>query len=226
MLTLAKFKAFLEIDAANTSKDDVLQSFIDDAIGEANRATDRKLQYQSHQVYLDGYGDNTLNLPQRPIVSVTSIKYYDGNEYTDLGATVIITGGYQIMLTDKIFPCGKKNILIEFNAGYLWADEWIISHAYVIGDKVIYNNNLYICNTNNNDAVFTIAKWDLAPAEIVPADLEKAIKYMAAAEWYESPAGKEWFMKASENVGSQVNTSWVKKDIDVSAVLNSYRNKN
>ena len=44
---------------------------------------------------------------------------------------------------------------------YLDADAWVASQAYGIGNAVIFNGSFYVCNTNNSDAAFTLAKWDL-----------------------------------------------------------------
>ncbi len=42
------------------------------------------------------------------------------------------------------------------------AASWVTLTAYVVGDFVLYLNELYRCKTNNSDAAFTLAKWDKA----------------------------------------------------------------
>jgi len=42
------------------------------------------------------------------------------------------------------------------------ANSWVTSTSYVVGDFVLYLNELYRCKTANSDASFTAAKWDKA----------------------------------------------------------------
>lgn len=42
------------------------------------------------------------------------------------------------------------------------AATWVTLTSYSVGDFVLYLNELYRCKTANNDAAFTIAKWDKA----------------------------------------------------------------
>jgi hypothetical protein len=42
------------------------------------------------------------------------------------------------------------------------ANTWATAYSYVIGDFVLYQDELYRCKTANSDVAFTLAKWDKA----------------------------------------------------------------
>lgn len=210
MLTLTKFKAFLDIPPERTEKDSLLQEFIDDAIGEADRIANRTLEFSEHTIYLDGSGSNILELTEAPVQEVTELKYWNGEDYTDLldaGDTlediVEYTGGFSVCLKKNYLFCkGVLNIMVTFTSGYKWADDWKTNTAYLVDNLAVYNGNLYKCLTvHTSTGVFDNTKWEIEPALSTPADLEKAIKYNAAIMFYESPAGKNLFAKSSENLG-------------------------
>lgn len=210
MLTLTKFKRFLEIPDDRTEKDAVLRDYIEDAIGEANRVSCRTLEYSEHTVYLDGNGSEELELPEGPIYNVSELKFWNGEDYTDLlepGDTLedhlLYTGGFKIKLKSGYrFYKGVLNIMLTYSAGYKWADEWQQSKAYFIGNNVMYNTQLYECTADHNSAsLFEADMWSVLSVETTPADFEKAIKYNAALIFYESPAGKNLMAKSSENMG-------------------------
>lgn len=214
MLTLTKFKRFLEIPDDTTSADGFLTDCINDAIGEANRVTNRALEYAEHTVYIDGSGSDILFLPDGPVIAVSEIKVWDGNDYTTdfftspdtVSNSIIYPGDFKIkLLKGYSFSQSALNYKITYTAGYLSADEWKASYAYLIGNQVVYNNNFYTCSTNHTSgSVFDVTKWTAVTGiESVPADLEKAIKYNAALIWYDSPAGKSMLGKTSDNIGGQ-----------------------
>jgi hypothetical protein len=84
MLTLTKFKLFMDITEDRTEKDTLLQEFIADAIGEANRVSNRVLEFSEHTVYLDGTGTNEIDLTEAPVNEITELKYWNGEDYVDL----------------------------------------------------------------------------------------------------------------------------------------------
>lgn len=210
MLTLSKLKGFLEIPEDRTEKDVILSEFIDDAIGEANRISGRMLEFSEHTVYLDGTGTDVIELGDAPVYNVTEMKYWNGEDYVDLlepGDTiediVLYPGGFKIKLKNAyVFYKGVLNIMVSYSAGYKWADEWKTGIAYLAGNHVIYNNQLYSCITPHaSSSVFEAEKWLAESVETVPGDLEKAIKYNASVLFYESPAGKNLLARTSENIG-------------------------
>lgn len=210
MLTLSKLKRFLEIPEERTEKDDLLAEFIEDSIGEANRVSGRVLEFSDHTVYIDGTGTNVIELGDAPVYNVTELKYWNGEDYTDLleaGDTiedvVIYPGGFKIKLKNSyLFYKGILNVMVSYSAGYKWADEWQTETEYLEGNIVIYNNQLYTCSVaHTSSSIFEPGNWQSESAETVPADLEKALKYNAAVLFYESPAGKNLLGRTSENIG-------------------------
>ncbi|KXK56253.1 MAG: hypothetical protein UZ05_CHB002000266 [Chlorobi bacterium OLB5] len=211
MLTLTKFKRFLGVDSSNTDKDVVYQEFINDAIGEAERTTNRVLKFNTVKVHLNGNGTDTLILPEWPVYRVTKLQYFNGSDFVDIinspdtiANSIRIINGYKIkFIKSYSFQCGVENIYLEFEAGYQFADEWVTGHAYLVGNNVVYNSQLYKCITAHTSGTFDVTKWELLTVELIPTDLEKAVKYNAAMIFYESPAGSGWFMKNSSNTGGQ-----------------------
>lgn len=210
MLTLQKLKRFLEIPDERTEKDELLAEFINDSIGEANRVSGRMLEFSEHTVYIDGTGTDVIELGDAPVYNVTELKYWNGEDYTELleagdtiEDTVMYPGGFKIKLKNAyIFYRGVLNIMVGYSAGYKWADEWQTETAYLEGNNVIYNNQLYLCSTaHTSSSVFEPGNWNAESIETVPADLEKALKYNAAVLFYESPAGKNLLARTSENIG-------------------------
>jgi len=54
-------------------------------------------------------------------------------------------------------PSDGVTMTIEYDA-----NDWVGSTSYVVGDFVLYLNDLYRCKTLNSDATFQSAKWDKA----------------------------------------------------------------
>lgn len=77
-LTLAEAKKHLEIAATDDSHDVHLQEAIADARQQWEQDTDSVLCFQTWRLRVNGLPDR-LALPKRPIHSITTIKYYDGN---------------------------------------------------------------------------------------------------------------------------------------------------
>ncbi len=198
MFSLEKYKRFLSIAANNTDKDVFLQECIDFAVGEAERSTNRVLSYRLVKRYLSGDGSNTINLREYPVGLVTVLKYFDGSAYVDIltspdtiSNSVVLVKPYKAaFIKDYCFACGTDNIYTEFYAGFKWAAAWAASKAYLVNDLVMYNSNMYICDTaHTSGSVFDASKWSLHEVAVIPADLEKAMLYNAAMIFYESPAG-------------------------------------
>lgn len=77
-LSLAEVKSQLAIASSDTSHDAVLAAMIQEAREAWEHDTETVLCHQSFRLRVDSIFDR-FQLPKRPVVSITSIKYYDTN---------------------------------------------------------------------------------------------------------------------------------------------------
>jgi uncharacterized phiE125 gp8 family phage protein len=77
-LSLAECKKHLEIASSDTNHDAQLTSLIAEARQQWEHDTDSVLCYQYWRIRVKSWSDR-FALPKRPIQSITSIAYYDGN---------------------------------------------------------------------------------------------------------------------------------------------------
>lgn len=76
--TLAKVKDLLDIDVADTDKDDLLGDMIEETTDLITRITGRNWARRKVRETLPGYGSNQMLLSVRPVVSIDSLKFRDG----------------------------------------------------------------------------------------------------------------------------------------------------
>jgi len=233
MITLNQIKNFLNISSDETSKDDLLKSFISNATGEINSLCSRRFDYSTHTEISSGTGGITLVLDNYPVSEVETVEILAGDEWENLFkgtdkfstcAILLKEVGIIKLLKSYTFPKGERNVRILYSAGYKFADEWKPEVIYSIDDRVKFNKLIYKCieeHTSGNE--FDVTKWELDPAKPVPEALAKAVMYLAAKQFYESPAGKILFMKSSESYGNNQSNY---KDIDISQIVHTHRNTN
>jgi hypothetical protein len=99
------------------SDNDLQQNYIDSAENIVNNYLGYSPTLHNYINYFNGSGTNELQLKAKPITTITSVEingesiplseYYTNNEF---------------LYYNKIFPCGKRNIKVEYDAGYLDAD--------------------------------------------------------------------------------------------------------
>jgi hypothetical protein len=233
MITLNQLKSFLSINLTETSLDKLLQSFIYNSVSELNALCARIFDHSTYTEIYSGSGGATIVLNYYPVTSVTKIEVFDGESWIDLfsppdtisdSAILLKEIGIIKLLGSYEFPKGEQNIRVLYIGGYKFADTWEPGRHYSISDTARYNNIIYICNEDHTSVqVFDESKWDADPAKAVPESLAKAVLYLASKQFYESPAGKNIFMKTSEQTGDrQVNF----KDIDIERIIHTYRNTN
>lgn len=233
MITLNQIKFFLAINPNEASKDTLLEGFIADSVSELNALTRRMLDFRQHVEISDGIGGITITLDNYPVSEVTLIEVLNGNNWVNIfnppdnitdSAIVIKEYGFVKLLKSYLFPKGERNVRVTYKAGYKGADKWRAGVSYAVKDMARYNDSIYKCITaHTSGAEFDESKWDLDPAKAVPESLANAVLKLTAKQFYESPAGKNIFMKSSESI-TQKQTDY--KDIDISAVVNNYRNTN
>jgi uncharacterized phiE125 gp8 family phage protein len=77
-LTLSEVKKHLEVSSTDDSHDAQLSQMVIEAREQWERDTDSVMCYQSYRLKTD-FIDDKFPLQKRPLHSITSIKYYDGN---------------------------------------------------------------------------------------------------------------------------------------------------
>lgn len=122
LCTLAELKEYINI--GDTHKDSLLEQVIEDA----SRRIVERIGYDPHsdtytdELY-DGDGSHILVTMARPITSLTAVKLWDGDTYTDIGAADVAqmqTRGWYIDGVDYPFERGRSNYAVSYVAG--WSD--------------------------------------------------------------------------------------------------------
>jgi hypothetical protein len=237
MITLSDFKKFLEIDPANTSKDDLLQECITSAVNEINSLTNRLLDSGLRREVFDGNGTQFAFLKDFPVSQITNLQARTPDGFTDIIKTPdtindslnLIDGGKLCLLKGYIFPLGESNILAEYEAGYISADDWKPNTKYLEGVYVVYINILYRClNDHISGGTFESESdyWQQLTIKPAPADLKKAVRYLAAKNFYDSPSGKNIFLKRSESFPGAYSKSIVYEGLEIEHIINRYKKPN
>lgn len=125
VITLARFKEHLKWDSSDTSEDAVMQIYLTSAIKQAEAYTRRVIDPATWQTYLTGFHNFQFDIA--PVVSVTSVKYYDEDNVLQTLATdkyTFIDNGadaYAEMEFESDLPAlydRHEPVVIEFTAGY------------------------------------------------------------------------------------------------------------
>lgn len=130
MITLYDIKSYLKISQDTATHDLTLAAFIKSAKQKIDTYCGRKFSFSEYSDYYDGNGRNTLYVEAYPIISISSLKYYDdtSGSFKDLidgtGHTIansVYTNGNKIQLRHGYtFPVNTepKNIEVIYKAGY------------------------------------------------------------------------------------------------------------
>jgi len=119
LVTLAQLKAYLGPEFTGTTWDAALEGIINSVSVMFDGYVKRTLAKTTYtNLYLDGNGQETLWLPNWPIVSITSIyeddtllvEGEDYDYYPDSG---------ELIRLDGVWFKGKKTVLITYAAGYI-----------------------------------------------------------------------------------------------------------
>jgi hypothetical protein len=235
MITLNKLKSFLEISPKNTTKDELLADCIRGATAELCGLVNRELQRKSHLETFNGNGCKFGYLKNYPVASVSTLQISAPEGFSDLlvppdtisDSLLIFDAGIIFLKKGYTFPAGEMNIYVEYESGYTPVDNWAPDTRYNVGDVVIYNGKLFECVMEHiSDAEFHKEYWSETKLAAVPADIEKAVKYLAAKQFYDSPAGKNLLMKKAESTTAAYSKSIVYRDIEIEVIINKYRKLN
>lgn len=129
LTTIEAVKEYLQIDATDTSKDNLLGRLINAASSFIERYCDRKFAKGIYTEKYRGTGSQNLYLNQRPVNNVVYVKIdgqtIDSGEYElipDAGILYRETGwpchGYTQDLTGD-FVISTRNIEVQYEAGYI-----------------------------------------------------------------------------------------------------------
>lgn len=235
MLTLTEFKRFLAIDITNTSKDDLLQDCISSAVKEMEALTNRRLDDCDLEETFDGKGSVFAYLSQYPVTEITKLQVSSNDGFTDLikapdtisDTVLLLNAGKICLLKNYVFPECESSILAAYRAGYMTADDWTENTKYKVGVVVRYQNLFYRCiQQHESGDAFKPEYWEALNSEAVPADLKKAVKYLAARTFYDSPEGKNLLMKKSESTGGAISKSVVYENLEIEHIINRYKKPN
>jgi len=125
IVTVNQAKEYLGILTTNTTKDTLLESWIDIVSGRFEAQIENKVMPQEVTVYLDGNGDSKLRVPYYPVIEVTSLQgrmmvtdewadYYEEMTYVHLDPQV----DYIELLDGEYFDEGQKNVKLVYMAGF------------------------------------------------------------------------------------------------------------
>jgi hypothetical protein len=96
-------------------EDDLIQSYIDSSENIVNTYLGYSPTLHNYDQYFNGSGTNELQLKSKPIQSMISIEIN--------GESIPLSEFYntinsEFIYYNKIFPCGKRNIKVEYDAGW------------------------------------------------------------------------------------------------------------
>ena len=147
LVTLALAKSYLKIPTAETSKDSLIEFFINAASDYIEAETDRKLKSQSITEYQHGRATNTLLLKQYPVTGITGLysdqsgKFSGSQETIDPESYVIGDDGNSLIYINNAFQRGYNNLKIVYTAGFAAipsdlqnAALWLVSFYYRMQD--------------------------------------------------------------------------------------------
>lgn len=235
MLTLKKFKRFLEISPDNLTKDEFLQECISASVAELNGLVNRRLDFKIYSETINGSGNKFAYLSNFPVLKIKTLQLSTPDGFSDIinqpdtisDSVLIFDAGIIFLKKGYIFPAGDKNIYAEYESGYAGADSWQINTKYNINEFTLYTGSIYRCIAEHiSGETFDEDKWQLTSAGLVPADLEKVLKYLAAKQFYESAAGKNLLLRKAETTGGNFSRSLVYKTPDIENIINSYKKAN
>jgi phosphoglycerol transferase MdoB-like AlkP superfamily enzyme len=92
---------------------------------------------------------------------------------------------------------------------------------------VNFDNNIYECITEHiSGSEFNNLFWFRLDSKAAPADLQKAMKYLASRQFYESAAGKNLLTVKTESTGGLVSKNIIYREIEIEHIINSYKKPN
>lgn len=124
--TLAEAKVHLRANASDTSEDTLITSQIRAAMSQVELYTGQILTVRTMEIALDGFPTDAIDIPPRPVNSITSLKYTntDGAEVTLAGSAYRWAATAPNVLfpaLDTVWPTAYDetgSVRLQFSAGY------------------------------------------------------------------------------------------------------------
>ncbi len=262
MITKAELKYYLKLDdtgleaAQITDRDEFLNTSIQFAISELDSALNRKLESTEHIEKINSnVSDIIVFTKNRPVTAVTSLKYWSGDQYSDviispdtINDTIEIYESY--IRIRKGYSVYQKELKIEYTAGYKFEVltgtlAGTIGTATItgsgtdfdgelsIGDEIIIEGELKkVAGISGNtsltlDSVLSKTySGSLGYLNSYPSDLRKAVCQMAAYHFLESRQGESSLNKSGSSINLGGSAGETYKKLDLSGIINQYRNIN
>lgn len=114
LTTVAKVKEYLGL--TGTTEDALLGGLVDWATDFVHSYCGRYFPQASYDEYYDGDGTDGLLLRQYPVVSVASVEI--GGVQLDPASYALYAQLGLVRLKGGVFPRGKKNVRLQYTAGY------------------------------------------------------------------------------------------------------------
>jgi uncharacterized phiE125 gp8 family phage protein len=127
LVELDSLKGYVKVPLAETSLDELLRDFINEASSLIENYCNRKFRQLTYTQYLNGARTTELLLGQWPVSAINNL-YIDNLRV--FGADTLIDPaeytigvdekdeGILVELYEQVFPQGRKNVKIEYVAGY------------------------------------------------------------------------------------------------------------
>ena len=181
VVPLASAKAWIGLDPADTSKDDILTSCIAAAVSECWKIIGRNPLQQTFSEIVSAPGGAALPLNQHPVTAVTSVTI---DPQLASGGLLLPASSYvvdenAIYLLDRLFPRGRMNVAVVYQAGFatLPAD---IMLAIQFTIKAFWDARLTDMNSTGESwsDVGGSTFWPSGPGSVPPQAMAKISLYI------------------------------------------------
>lgn len=254
MITLTELKLFLGIESSEN--DTLLNGCINSAIAILNSECNRKFERKEYtEYYYDNMTYEKLYLRNTPIVSLTSVQYYDGEEYTNLFSSPdTLQTSFEVRDAYLYGRLGynfySKDIKVVYEGGYkfiqnagtvtitagstaLTGTNTTFTTDAAAGDFIIIGGEkieIESITTNTALVLSSPINEDYNAAEFVittlPEDIRQAIIDLASEKYYNSGQGLSLLVKESESMNSGASSSTNYKTLDMLKLFDKYRYHN
>lgn len=251
-MTLAEIRKYLQLQDTDTVHDELLSSFIDATVTEIETRCNRSLCFGQYvTTIINNVSHNTITIPVTPVHSVSEIRYFDGEQYSDLFDDAVsnhirimsdigmvkLNDGLSVRNLDLqvVHESGYKFKhcvgTISIDAGSLNVDGvgTLFTTELAVGDKIVVNGVTRVVATitdNTNMTINQSLESNVSGATYVvnnfPDDLRNVAVKIASYMFLESPHAENFLHRSSGNFNLNSGAGDVYKDLNVSNVIRKY----